>query len=143
VWSGGLTYSLAGIVRPEWRTSALTTIKAIHTVIFATIGGAIVLVVWDGLHQSPRRRTLVAGGMVLVESAIYASNNQVCPLTPLAEQFGAGRGSVADIYLPDWFCTRIPVKGGSAMLLGLALNVWAGLRQRSTSDESNAPSLNV
>jgi hypothetical protein len=80
---------------------------------------------------------------VLVESAIYASNNQVCPLTPLAEQFGAGRGSVADIYLPDWFCTRIPVKGGSAMLLGLALNVWAGLRQRSTSDESNAPSLNV
>ena len=141
VWSGALTNLLADIVRPEWRTSALTTIKAIHTVIFATIGGAIVLVVWDGLLQSPRRRTLVAGGIVLVESAIYASNNQVCPLTPLAEQLGARRGSVADIYLPDWFSTRIPVIGGSAMLLGMALNAWAGLRQRSTCDGSDATSL--
>jgi len=134
VWSGALTDSLAGIVRPAWRPSALTTIKAIHTVIFATIGGAILLVVWDGLLQSPRRRTLVAGGVVFVESAIYASNNQVCPLTPLAEQLGARRGSVADIYLPEWFSTRIPIIGGSSMLLGIALNAWAGLRQRTTSD---------
>jgi len=140
VWSGALTNLLADIVRPEWRTSALTTIRAIHTAIFAAIGGAIVLVVWDGLRQSPRRRTVVAGGMVLVESAIYASNNQVCPLTPLAEQLGARRGSVADIYLPDWFSTRIPIIGGSSMLLGLALNAWAGLRQRSCNG-SNATSL--
>lgn len=128
VWSAGLTDSLAGIVRPEWRTSVLTAIKAIHTVIFVTIGGAIALVVWDGLLQSPRQRTVVAGGLVLVESAIYASNNQVCPLTPLAEQLGAHRGSVADIFLPDWFSRRIPALGGTAMLLGLALNARASLR---------------
>jgi len=122
---------LAALVRPEWRRLALTTIKAIHTAIFATIGGAILLVVWDGLLQSPRRRTVVAGGMVLVESAIYASNNQVCPLTPLAEQLGARDGSVADMYLPSWLSGRIPLVGGSAMLLGLALNARAGLRHRS------------
>ena len=97
------------------------TIKAMHTFIFATIGGAIAMVVRDGVLQSPRRRTAVAAGMVLAESAIYASNNQVCPLTPLAEQLGARRGSVADIYLPDWLSSRIPVVGGSALLLGLAL----------------------
>ena len=131
LWSGGLTSSLAGTVRPEWHGSVLTTIKAVHTAIFAMIGGAIALVVWDGLLQSPRRRTAVAAGMTIVESAIYASNNQVCPLTPLAEQLGARRGSVADIYLPDWLSRRIPVIGGGALLLGLALNAAAGLRQRS------------
>jgi hypothetical protein len=130
LWSDRLTNSLAGIVRPEWHGSVLTTIKAVHTFIFATVGGAIALVVWDGLLQSPRRRTAVAAGMVLVESAIYASNNQVCPLTPLAEQLGARRGSVADIYLPDWLSKRIPVIGGSALLLGLILNAGAGLRRR-------------
>jgi hypothetical protein len=132
VWSRGLTAPLAALVRPEWRTSALITIKAIHTAIFATIGGAILLVVWDGVFQLPRRRTVVAGGLVLVESAIYASNNQVCPLTPLAEELGARRGSVTDIFLPDWLSARIPVIGGSAMMLGLALNALAKLRRVST-----------
>jgi hypothetical protein len=128
VWSGGLTTPLAAVVRPEWRASALNGIKAIHTAIFATVGGAILLVVWDGVLQLPRRRTVVAGCLVVVESAIYASNNQVCPLTPLAEQLGARRGSVADIYLPDCLSRRIPVIGGSAMLAGLALNALARLR---------------
>ena len=128
-----MTTPLATLVRPGWRSYALTTIKATHTAIFATIGGAILLVVWDGVLQLPRRRTVVAGGVVLVESAIYASNNQVCPLTPLAEQLGARRGSVADIFLPDWLSRRIPVLGGSAMLLGLALNARAMLRRRPSN----------
>ena len=83
---------------------------------------------WDGLRQRPGTRTLVAGGVVLAESAIYASNNQVCPLTPLAEQFGARSGSVADLFLPDWFSRRIPVFGVTLLLLGLALNgsAWLG-----------------
>ena len=140
-WSGALTVPLAAVIRPEWRVPALAIIKAFHTAIFATIGVAIALAVWDGLLQTPRQRTLIAGGMVLVESAIYASNNQVCPLTPLAEQLGARRGSVSDIFLPDWLSTRIPVVGGSAMLLGLALNAWAGLRQRSINRWANATSL--
>lgn len=130
VWSGGLTTRLAALVRAESRTSALTTVKAIHTAIFATIGGAILLVVWDGVLQSPRRRTAFAGGVVLLESAVYISNNQVCPLTPLAEQLGARRGSVADMYLPDWLSRRIPVIGGGGMLLGIVLNAVAGLRHR-------------
>jgi len=102
VWSGALTTPLATLIRPRWRPAALASIRAIHTVIFASVGAAILLVVWDGLRQRPANRTLVAGAVVLAESAIFVSNNQVCPLTPLAEQLGAERGSVADIFLPDW-----------------------------------------
>lgn len=116
VWSGGLTTRLAALIRPGWRPAALAGIKAIHTAIFAS---------------GPARRTLVAGGVVLGKTAIYVSNKQVCPLTPLAEQLGARSGSVTDIFLPDWFSRRIPVISGSTLVLGLGLNVRAWLRRRS------------
>jgi hypothetical protein len=131
-WSNRLTTPLAALIPPGWRATALTGIKAIHTAIFASVGALLLLIVWDGLRQRPGPRTLVAGGVVLAESVIYASNNQVCPLTPLAEQLGARRGSVADLFLPDWFSRRIPVVGASLLLMGLALNgsAWLGRHAR-------------
>ena len=60
--------------------------------------------------------------MVLLESAVFVSNNQVCPLTPLAQEMGAKSGSVADIFLPDWLSRRIPVLGGATLIVGLALH---------------------
>lgn len=131
-WSGLLTTRVAALVPPGWRPAALSGIKVIHTAIFASVGALIVMILWDGLRQRPGRRTLVAGGVVLGESAIFLSNNQVCPLTPLAEEIGASRGSVADIFLPDWFARRIPLVGGGAALLGLVLNGQALRRRRST-----------
>jgi len=127
VWSGELTTRLAAFIPARRRAAALAVIKALHTMIFASVGGAIGLFVWDGLRQQPGRRAAVALGIVLTESAVYASNNQVCPLTPLAEELGADRGSVADIFLPDWFARRIPLLGSTAVLLGLVLNLraWA------------------
>jgi hypothetical protein len=109
----------------ERRRQALSTIKAIHTAIFFSISGAVLLTVWDGLRGRPRRRTALAGGVVLAESVLFASNNQVCPLTPLAEELGADRGSVVDIFLPDWAARRIPAVAGTAALLALVLNLRA------------------
>ncbi|MEO7295579.1 MAG: hypothetical protein ABIZ57_05515 [Candidatus Limnocylindria bacterium] len=136
VWSGALTTPLARRIRPQWRPAALAGIRACHTAIFASLAAAILLVVWDGLWQRPTARTVVAGAVFLAESAIFVSNNQVCPLTPLAEQVGANRGSVADIFLPDWFSRRIPVIGGTALVVGLALNgrVWLRRWMRTRRD---------
>jgi len=132
VWSGAITSPLATLIPPDRRGQALSAIKAVHTAIFFSIAGAILLTVWDGLRGRPRRRTAVAGGMVLAETAVFVSNNQVCPLTPLAEQLGAGRGSVVDIFLPDWAARRIPVVAGSAAVLALVLNLsaWRSLASR-------------
>ena len=102
IWSGALTRPLAAWIRPEWRPTALTTIRAIHTVLFISIGSAIALFTWDGLRQKPRRRAAYALGIALGEAGVYVSNNQVCPLTPLAEELGAERGAVVDLYLPGW-----------------------------------------
>jgi hypothetical protein len=130
MWSDPLTTPLAAAVPPRWRGAALAAVKAVHTAIFASVGGLILLILWDGISGRSGRRALVAGTVVLAESAIYASNDQVCPLTPLAEQLGAGHGSVADIFLPDWFSRRIPIIGGSAFALGVLLNAWAWSRNR-------------
>ncbi len=61
------------------------------------------------------------------KSAVYASNNQVCPLTPLAEELGASSGQVADIFLPSWFSRRIPILSVGILLVGLAFNTRAWL----------------
>jgi len=131
VWSGALTTPLAALIPEQSRPTALMLIKAAHTAAFFSIAGLILLFTWDGLRGRSSRRTFIAAGVALAESAIYGSNNQVCPLTPLAEELGAPSGSVTDIYLPDWLSQRIPILGGGTLLLGLVLQLrrWRERRQ--------------
>jgi len=103
----------------------LTAVKAAHTAIFAAVGAALALIVWDGLRQRTSRRTVAAAAVALGETAVFVGNGFTCPLTPLAEELGADRGSVADIYLPGWFARRLPVIAGTALVAGLALNAIA------------------
>jgi hypothetical protein len=124
-WSGGVTRPLARVIPGCWRNQALVAIKGLHTAIFVSVFAAVVLTLWDGLRGSPGKRTAIAGGMVLAESALYVSNNQICPLTPLAEELGAERGSVVDMFLPAAVARRIPLVAGSAAVLSLALNLRA------------------
>jgi hypothetical protein len=125
VWSGVITAPLATFIPSTQRLRALSAIKAIHTAIFFSIAGAVLLTLWDGLRGRPGRRTAIAGGVVFAESALFVSNNQVCPLTPLAEELGAERGSVVDIFLPAWAARRIPIVAGGAAVLALVLNLRA------------------
>ena len=97
--------------------------KGLHTAIFASMTVALGILVWDGVRQRPGRRSLLAGSLIVAEAAVYVSNDQVCPLTPLAEEIGAERGSVADIFLPDWIARRIPIIGSTALVLGVVLNL--------------------
>ena len=128
-WSQRLTEPASRAIPARWRPATLWSIKAIHTVLFASIGAAIVLFVWDGVRARPRRRTALALGIALGETAVYVSNNQVCPLTPLAEQVGADNGSVVDIFLPDAVARRIPVISSLALIVGAALNLAALTRR--------------
>ncbi len=129
-WSHLITRPAARAIPEAARPATLWSIRAIHTVLFASIGAAILLFVWDGLTGRPRRRTGAALGIALGETAVYLSNNQVCPLTPLAEELGADSGSVVDIFLPDAVARRIPLVSGTALVAGMALNLRAVVRRR-------------
>ena len=141
VWSDALTEPLAARIPVERRASATRVIKTIHTVAFALISASILTVAWEGLRGRPSRRAGLAAAIAVAESVVYASNNQVCPLTPLAEALGEERGTVTDLYLPDWASRRIPVVGGSILVLGLVLHVvaWRGRRAERVSSGPRRP----
>lgn len=129
VWSGALTPLLRRAIPPAHRPEALAAIRAIHTAIFGSITGALALTLWDGLRGRPGRRTAITGGIVLVETGLYLSNGQVCPLTPLAQELGDdSSGSVVDLYLPPAVARRIPVVAGAALALAVVLNLAAMAR---------------
>ena len=130
-WSGRLTHPLAAHIPAGPGT--LRAIKLIHSAAFAAIAASVVVVAWDGVRASPRRRTAVAAAIALGETAVYLSNNQVCPLTPLAEELGATSGTVTDLYLPRSISDRIPLIAGTALVAGLALNGVALARRRPSA----------
>jgi hypothetical protein len=99
-----------------------------HTV--ASIGGLIMMFTWDGLLGRTRRRTAIAALVAVSETLVYVSNNQVCPLAPLAEDLGARRGSVADILLPESFSRQSPVLNGLTLLIEMPLNLRTLARTR-------------
>jgi len=130
-WSNAFTSPLARRIPSGWRQSVVVTVKAFHTAAFISIFGLIVLVAWDGFHGRSTLRTRLAAAIALAETAIFASNNQVCPLTSLVEELGAASGSVTDIFLPDSVSRRIPLFSGGLLMVGLVLQ--ARLRGRRTA----------
>ena len=136
VWSDTLTVPLAAVIPTAHRTSALRAIKAIHTAAFGAISGAILVFTWEGIRGRRGRVARAAASIAIAESIVYASNNQVCPLTPLAEQLGATSGSVTDIYLPAWLSERIPVVGGTVLVIGFVAHAVAWRRRPGRRDVS-------
>ncbi len=124
-WSGWLTQPLAARIPCRARPAALAAIKGIHTAAFFSIGGCIAVYVWEGLRGRAGRRAAASLSVALAEAAVYLSNNQVCPLTPLAEELGAENGAVVDMYLPGWLSRRIPLVSTATLILGLALSARA------------------
>jgi hypothetical protein len=94
-------------------------IKLVHTLVFWLLSGCVLYVLFSGVADRVTPWTWLAVGAVVVESVVLAVSGWVCPLTLLAERLGARRGSVADIFLPEWFADRIfPICGTT---FGIAL----------------------
>lgn len=116
----------------------LTGVKAVHTAAFLVISASIGVTVVDGLRGAPRRRTGVAAAIALTECAVFVANGFVCPLTPLAERYGAERGSVTDIFLPDVIARNLTVIATPILVIGLAANAVA-LRSTAVNAAARPP----
>ena len=93
---------------PSWaRAPALVGVKAVHSLAFFVIQSAICYLVYSGLRGQTDRRAAIAAAIATGETLIYAGNGFRCPLTGLAEDLGAARGSVTDIFLPRWLASNI------------------------------------
>jgi uncharacterized protein YndB with AHSA1/START domain len=98
--------------------AALRAVKAIHTLAWFSIEACMVYVLYAGFAGRSDRRAGVAAAVVGAECLIFAGNGFRCPLTAVAERLGAERGSVTDIYLPQWFARNLPAI--HVPLIGLA-----------------------
>lgn len=108
----------------------LFAIRAFHSIVFLVMLSAIGWLVATGLTGRRDRSVAAAGTLVAIESAVFVANDGVCPLTPLAERYGAQRGGVSDIFLPDVLARTIPVWATGLLALGTTLHALDWLRAR-------------
>lgn len=94
------------VIRP--RPAVVAGIKAFHTLAWACIESCVLYVLYAGLRGRTDRRVAIAGSIVVGEVLVFAANGFRCPLTEIAERYGAERGSVTDVYLPKWFAHNMP-----------------------------------
>jgi len=106
----------------------LFQIKLAHTAIFWTLSACVLYSLYSGVADRITVWTWVAVGLLAVESVVLAAAGWTCPLTLLAEQQGAVRGSVADLFLPKWLADRIFPICGTAYGIALVLIVWRVFR---------------
>lgn len=101
----------------------LRAIKAVHSAVFLVMLSAIGWLVATGLTGRRDRSVAAAGALVAAESVVFVVNSGTCPLTPLAERYGATRGGVSDIFLPDPVARTIPIWASSAVAVAAALHL--------------------
>jgi hypothetical protein len=129
--------SLGSRIRPAVsmpRRVALASIRAVHTLIFAVILACIGWLVLTGATGRRDRTVGLAAGLVAVEVAVWIANDRVCPLTPLAEQLGAERGSVSDIFLPDVVARTLPIWSSALLAIAAVLHVRSARWRRQGRD---------
>jgi hypothetical protein len=110
---------------------ALVAVKTIHTAIFASLAWAVLYTFYSGITGRVTRKTGVAVVAVLAETVIYAGNDFHCPLTTVAEDLGAGDGTVGDIFLPPWFARHLPQISSTIMGIGLLGILWHLVRSHT------------
>jgi hypothetical protein len=129
----------------QQRRWMLATIRGCHSAVFLVMLSAIAWLVATGLTGRRDRSVAIAGGLVAIQSVVFIGNHGVCPLTPLAERYGARRGSVSDIFLPDVIARTIPIWATSLVVLGIMLHarglVRTGPRRVRRAGGGPAPAL--
>ena len=118
-------------IPPGLRPWALFGVKATHSLAFWIIQSAIFYLLYKGFKKETDERAGVAAAIAMGETIIYAANGFRCPLTSLAEDLGAERGSVTDIFLPRWLASNIGNIYGPLLGLGLYLHARNLRRRRS------------
>jgi uncharacterized membrane protein len=106
-------------------SSALATIKLLHTVVWAFFVGCIVAIpVAAHFGQFALAGIFIA--MVCVEVLVLAANNGRCPLTGIAARYTSDRAANFDIFLPHWIAKYHKAIFGALFVggAGYALYKW-------------------
>jgi hypothetical protein len=113
----------------EDETGMLTAIKVLHTVVWALLAGAIVVLPLLAGHGA-FGWTAILSAVILVEGAVLLANGWRCPMTDLAAKYTADRSPNFDIYMPNWLARHNKTIFGALFLVNEALVLAEWLRSR-------------
>jgi hypothetical protein len=107
--------------------NTLSTIKAVHTVIWAIFAGCILAIPALGWAEM-YRQVIWLSAIVLVEILVLALNGWQCPLTRVAARHTDDRHDNFDIYLPACLARHNKAIFGTLLVVGEVLVVlrWRG-----------------
>ena len=78
------------------------TIKAIHLAIFFLMIICLFYALYCAIAGVYNWILLAAIIMILIEGISLALNHWICPLTTLAERYGAENGAITHLIMPKW-----------------------------------------
>jgi hypothetical protein len=111
------------------RDYRLTTIKVLHTLVWAFMAGCILaLPVFAFKRQF--RWALFFTLVILTECAVLAMNRGRCPMTDWAARFTADRADNFDIYLPNWLARYNKAIFGTLFVVGELALFWQWIGRR-------------
>ena len=82
-------------------------IKFIHSLIFWFQVACLAYTLYAGITRTFNIILLVAIGSIVLNGLLLLLNKGRCPFTTLAESQGAEKGSVTDIFLPQWIARNV------------------------------------
>lgn len=105
------------------REITISTIKAIHTLVWAVFAGSIVAI---PVYAAAGSVKLAWGliGFVFLEVAVLLANRMKCPLTAVAGRFTSERQDNFDIYLPLWLGRHNKEVFGGLYVAGIVYTIW-------------------
>lgn len=101
----------------------LLTIKLLHTLIWAVLASATLLVFYAGVFNHINVYTWISIGMVIVEGIILVLFRWSCPLTVIARKYSDSTKDNFDIFLPNWLAKHNKTIFTTLFLVGLVLVV--------------------
>lgn len=105
----------------------LTLVRTIHTAIYLVMAGSVFAVLYAGIVGANGQCVFVPLSLVAIEIAVFIGSGMKCPLTAVAEKYGAEPG--ADTFLPERL-TRYTLKVFGPLItisLMLLLARWSGV----------------
>ncbi len=84
-------------------------IKFIHSILFLFLVFCLFYVLYCAITRTYDWTLLAAICVILIDGLAIVLNRGRCPLTTLAEKYGAEDGAVTNIFLPKW-CARYVFK---------------------------------
>jgi len=81
----------------------LTLVRSVHTVIYIILAASVCLLLFAAITAYSSPLVISAAIAVAVEVVVFTANGFKCPLTGLAQKYGAeeGKGYAFDTVLPE------------------------------------------